>query len=158
MFKKIRVYDMDGTIVNSVHRYRTINVNGVDKIDLEFWRANCTPEKIMADSLLPLAEQYKRDLADPETYVIIATARVMQDADFKFVAEKLGQPNKLFYRKAGDTRRGAELKGKQLRGLFSLRQFAKITDRMFFEDNHDYLAIAPALGMVPVFVPSNQGH
>lgn len=158
MFKKIRVYDMDGTIVNSVHRYRTINVNGVEKINLEYWRANSTPEKIMADSLLPLAEQYKRDLADPETYVIIATARVMQEADFEFIRTKLGQPNKIFYRKPNDNRRGADLKGKQLRGLFSLRQFAKITDRVFFEDNRDYLAIAPALGMVPVFVPSNQGH
>lgn len=158
MYKRIRVYDMDGTVVDSSHRYRTVTVDGVEKIDLPYWRENCTPDKIMADSLLPLAEQYKRDLADPETYVIIATARVMQDADFKFVAEKLGQPNKLFYRKANDTRRGAELKGKQLRGLFSLRQFAKILDRVFYEDNRDYLAIAPELGMVPVFVTSNQGH
>lgn len=158
MYKRIRVYDMDGTVVDSSHRYRTVTVNGVEKIDLPFWRNNSTPEKIMADSLLPLADQYKRDLADPETYVIVATARVMQDADFRFVREKLGQPNKIFYRKANDNSRGADLKARQLRGLFSLRQFAKITDRMFFEDNRDYLAIAPSLGMVPVFVPSNQGH
>ena len=158
MYKRIRVYDMDGTIVDSSHRYRTVTVDGVEKIDLTFWRDNCTADKIMADGLLPLAEQYKADIADPETYVIIATARVMQDADFQFIAEKLGQPNQVFHRKANDNSRGADLKRRQLRRLFSLRQFAKITDRMFFEDNKDYLSISSDLGMVPVFVPSIQGH
>ena len=158
MFDKIRVYDMDGTIVDSSHRYRTVTINGVDKIDLPFWRDNSTPEMIAKDSLLPLAETYQKELRDPTTYVVIATARVMSKADFDYVSNVLGQPNKLFYRKDGDNSRGADLKARQLRQLFSLKQFAKIVDRVFFEDNKDYLSIAESLGMVPVFVPSNQGH
>jgi phosphoglycolate phosphatase-like HAD superfamily hydrolase len=158
MLKQIKVYDMDGTIVDSSHRYRTVTVDGVEKIDLQYWRENSTPEKIMADGFLPLYSEYCDDLADPHTYVIIATARVMTAADWRFVNEKLGAPDYFIYRKDNDTRRGADMKKAGLKKLFSLRQFAKVARRVFFEDNKDYLAIAPDLGMVPVFVESNQGH
>ena len=158
MLDKIKVYDMDGTIVDSSHRYRTVTVDGVEKIDLPYWRENSTPEKIMADGFLPLYEEYKADLADPTVYVIIATARVMTEADWRFVNEKLGAPDHFIYRKPTDNRRGADMKFAGLKKLFSLKQFKKIDKRVFFEDNKDYLAIAPALGMVPVFVPSIQGH
>lgn len=157
MYKQIKVYDMDGTIVDSSHRYRTKLVDGVEKIDLEYWRANCTEEKIMQDGFLPLYSEYCDDLADPFTYVVIATARVMTDADWKFV-EMMGKPDHFIYRKPHDTRRGADMKFAGLNKLFSLKQFAKVARRVFFEDNKDYLAIAPKLGMVPVFVESNQGH
>ena len=61
--KKIAIYDMDGTIVNSLHRYRTID----GKIDLQYWRDN--EHRAMQDTLLPLSEQYKKDIADNNTYV-----------------------------------------------------------------------------------------
>ena len=157
MLNRIRVYDMDGTIVSSLHRYRTIMVDGQEKIDLPYWRENSTPEMIAKDSFLPLFEQYKSDLNDPTCYVIIATARVMSPADWEFV-DKMGAPDKFYSRPAGSDRRGADLKASALRSLFSLRQFARILDRVFYEDNHDYLAISDELGMVPVFVPSKQGH
>ena len=53
--KRIAIYDMDGTIVCSMHRYRTIVDNGCERIDLDYWRAN--EYRALEDSLLPLAEQ-----------------------------------------------------------------------------------------------------
>lgn len=156
--KRIRVYDMDGTIVCSLHRYRTMPCG--KRIDLAFWREN--ESKAFDDSLLPLAEVYKADLADPETFVVIATARVLRGPDYAFIAEKLGQPDHIISRKDGDSRSGGLLKVLGLNRLLSLKQFADIDDMIFFEDNKSYLAAVvdafKARGMRGVFVPSRQGH
>ena len=74
---------MDGTIVCSLHRYRTQVIQGRELLDLQFWREN--QHKAMQDSLLPLAVQYKADLNNPEIYVIIATARVLNEPDYTFI-------------------------------------------------------------------------
>jgi hydroxymethylpyrimidine pyrophosphatase-like HAD family hydrolase len=155
---RIAIYDMDGTIVNSLHRYRTIkDANGVEKIDLAFWRAN--EDKAYDDSLLPLAEQYKADMKDPNCYVIIATARVMGDADWRFVQDKLGMPNYFISRKNGDSISGGTLKVNGLRKLFNLKQF-KTAKAKFYEDNISYMqAVCNAYKNVEgVFCPSLQGH
>ena len=85
--KRIRIYDMDGTIVCSLHRYRTITDSNGERIDLDYWREN--EHRALDDSLLPLAEQYRQDLADPETYTIIATARVLGKPDLEFIRDTL---------------------------------------------------------------------
>jgi len=151
--KRVRVYDMDGTIVCSLHRYRTIEGN---RIDLEYWRDN--QYKAMDDSLLPLAEQYKMDLKDENTYVIIATARVMQSADYEFVDKILGKPDYLISRGECDIRSGGQLKIKGLQKFFNLKNFrdAEIT---FYEDNVQYLkAVCDKFNIRGVYVPSKQGH
>ena len=88
---KVSIYDMDGTIVDSSHRYRTIVDENGERIDLAYWREN--EYRAMEDSLLPMAEQYRRDIQDENCYVIIATARVMNDPDWQFVKEVLGEPD-----------------------------------------------------------------
>ena len=151
--KRVRVYDMDGTIVCSLHRYRTIEGN---RIDLEYWRDN--QYKAMDDNLLPLAEQYKMDLKDENTYVIIATARVMQSADYEFVDKILGKPDYLISRGESDIRSGGQLKIKGLQKFFNLKNFrdAEIT---FYEDNIQYLkAVCDKFNIRGVYVPSKQGH
>ena len=155
MIERIEIYDMDGTIVSSLHRFRT-NEHG--KIDLAHWIDNCTPEMIAKDELLPLADQYKRDIADPCVYVIIATARFMQDADFDYIRENLGMPNKVVYRHAKNNHmRGSEMKIAGLRFLKTLKQFAKLP-KTFYEDNKDYLyPVADYLNAQAVYVPSKQG-
>lgn len=153
--KEIHIYDMDGTIVCSLHRFR-VGDNG--KIDLTHWIENCTPEKIEKDSLLPLAEQYKEQLKNPEIYVVIATARVMESSDYKFIEENLGFPNKIISRNGReDTRKGAEMKIAGLRYLKNLKQFAKAKIH-FYEDNKDYLyPVADYLGATAHYIPSKQG-
>lgn len=152
--KKVAIYDMDGTIVCSLHRYRTID----NKIDLQYWRDN---EYLAGnDSLLPLAEQYKKDLADNDTFVIIATARVLHDADREFINNVLGKPNHIISRKNGDNRSGGLLKILGLNKLFSLKQFATAKkNAIFYEDNTSYLkAVCDYFNITGVYIPSKQGH
>ena len=154
MIKNIQIYDMDGTIVCSMHRFKTTPEG---KIDLAYWIENSTPEKIANDSLLPLAEKYQADIANPETYVVIATARIMKKADYDFVKNVLGSPNKIVSRKMGENTKGADMKIAGLRFLKNLKQFANVP-KTFYEDNKDYLfPVADFLNATPVFIESQQG-
>ena len=155
MYKEIHIYDMDGTIVCSMHRFKTLP-NG--KIDLNYWIENCTPEKVAKDSLLPLAAQYQAQLADPEIYVVIATARVIEAADMAYIENVLGMPNKIVSRNGcSDSRKGADMKIAGLRYLNNLKQF-KGAVKHFYEDNKDYLfPVANVLNATPHFIPSQQG-
>jgi len=151
--KKVSIYDMDGTIVCSMHRYRTTSEG---KIDLQFWRDN--QHLAMADSLLPLAKQYQEDLANPEIYVIIATARVMNEPDYSFVNNVLGKPDYLISRKEGDTISGGLLKINGLAKFFNLKNFQN-AEFTFYEDNATYLkTVCDKFGIRGVYIPSNQGH
>lgn len=155
---KIEIYDLDGTVIDSSHRYRTITdwASGETRIDLEHWRAN--EYKAMDDGLLPLAEQYMRSLADRSIFVIVATARVMNDPDWQFMREVLGMPNYFISRKDGDSQSGNTLKIKGLQKLANLRQF-DMSKAVFYEDNASYLkAVCDHFGCRGVYVPSKQGH
>lgn len=151
---RVSIYDLDGTIVNSLHRYRAIENC---RIDLDYWRKN--EYKAYSDTLLPLADQYKADIKDPECYTIIATARILKDPDNRFIKDKLGIPNYIISRKEGDNQSGATLKIKGLQKLFNLKQFKK-ADAVFYEDNKSYLnAVCNHFYNIKgVHVPSEQGH
>jgi hypothetical protein len=150
----IKIYDMDGTIVDSTHRYKTLDCG--TKIDLQYWRDN----EYLAynDSLLPLAEQYKQDIQNPECYVIIATARIIRDEDMRFIRDKLGMPNHIISRKENDSRSGGLLKVLGLKKFFNLKNF-KQAKAVFFEDNVTYLkTVCDYFKIEGVYIPSNQGH
>jgi len=157
MIKKVSIYDMDGTLVSSLARYKTmIREDGKEVIDLAHWRANSF--KAFDDTLLPLAEQYQRELLDKEVYVIIATARVMADEDFRFLREKLGFPDYLISRKENDTTSGGLLKIRGLQKFFNLKNFQD-AEFTFFEDNVQYLKdICDFFQIKGVYIPSQQGH
>ena len=157
MIKQIHIYDIDGTLVDSSHRYRIDPTTG--KIDLSYWIENCTPEKIMADTLLPLAAQYQAQLLNPEIYTVLATARVLDIADWRYISDVLGLPDKIVSRNGRtDNRKGAMMKIAGLRYLNNLKPFRNIAARYFYEDNKDYLyPVAQAIGAHPVFIPSMQG-
>jgi hypothetical protein len=154
---KLAIYDMDGTIVDSSHRYRTItDADGITRIDLAHWREN--EFRAMDDGLLPLAAQYMADQADSSVYTIIATARVMRDPDYRFVREILGQPNYLISRNPDENISGAALKIRGLVKFFNLTQF-NTRDAVFYEDNIHYLkAVCDRFQIRGVYIPSVQGH
>ena len=157
--KRVSIYDMDGTIVCSLHRYRTIVGDSGERIDLGYWREN--EYRAMEDSLLPLAENYKADLKDESCFVIIATARVLRDADNKFITEVLGDPDYIISRVDGDTTSGGTLKCAGLAKLFNVAPFNMFKDAefTFYEDNVDYLkAVCDRFNISGVYVPSKQGH
>lgn len=128
---KIIVFDIDGVLVDSSHRYRNLP-DGT--IDLAYWLENNTPEQIAKDKLLPLSITYRNAISHPDYYVIIATARQAGDADFEYIREKLGFPQHMIYRKPGDHRPDWLLKLSALRKLLNLRQFW-MTPIIVFEDN-----------------------
>ena len=153
---KVAIYDMDGTIVDSSHRYRTITDESGIRIDLDFWREN--EYLAMNDSLLPMAEQYRLDLADSSTYVIIATARVMNEPDWKFVKEILGEPDYFISRPKNSNISGKTLKINGLAKFFNLLNF-KNAEFVFYEDNISYLkAVCDRFNIRGVYIPSVQGH
>ncbi len=154
--KRVSIYDMDGTIVCSLHRYRTVQDDKGIRIDLNHWREN--QHLALQDSLLPLHNQYRADLADPECYVIIATARVMNDPDWSFVENVLGEPDHFISRAEGDTQSGKTLKTNGLQKFFNLKNFQG-AEFVFYEDNIDYLkAVCDRFGIRGVYIPSKQGH
>lgn len=154
--KRVAIYDMDGTIVDSLHRYRTVVSPNGERIDLDYWREN--EYRAMQDTLLPLADQYRADLADPCCYVIIATARVMRDPDWLFVQKVLGEPDYFISRRDGDSQSGKTLKINGLAKFFNLVNF-KTADFVFYEDNVEYLkAVCDRFNIRGVYVPSKQGH
>lgn len=152
---RVVVYDMDGTIVCSLHRYRTvIGPDNIERIDLPYWREN--EYRAGDDSLLPLAEQYRQDLQDENTYVIIATARVLNSPDRKFIREILGQPDAIISRAANDSRSGGLLK---VLGLKKYYQVFQSADWTFYEDNAVYMkTVCDYFNIRGVYVPSKQGH
>jgi hypothetical protein len=153
---KVSIYDMDGTIVDSTHRYRTIVDSNGERIDLDYWREN--EYRAMGDSLLPLAEQYKNDLRDENCYVIIATARVLRSADNEFITSVLGEPDYIISRNDGSNISGGLLKINGLAKFFNLITF-KDAEFTFYEDNVDYLkAVCDRFNIRGVYIPSKQGH
>ena len=153
---RVAIYDMDGTIVDSSARYRTITDDTGVRIDLDYWVEK--QHNAMNDKLLPMAEQYRADLQDENCYVIIATARVMNAPDWQFVKEILGEPDYFISRKAGDSQSGKTLKINGLARFFNLINF-KNADFVFYEDNVSYLkAVCDRFNIRGVYIPSIQGH
>lgn len=133
MFKRIHAYDVDGTLVDSSHRYRALP-NG--NVDLAHWLAN--HNQLWNDSLLPLAEQYRRDVADPETYVVICTLRTPRKEDIQFIAQNLGMPDLLIMNSKNEKENLGNWKRRHFSRLFNLRQFRNLP-RFFWEDSRQYV-------------------
>ena len=153
---RVSIYDMDGTVVDSLHRYRTVIDENGERIDLEYWRQN--EYRAMEDTLLPLAKQYQADIEDPNCFVIIATARVMHEPDYQFVREVLGEPDYIISRPEGSSISGKYLKIGGLAKFFNLVNF-KDAEFTFYEDNIEYLkAVCDRFNIRGVYIPSKQGH
>jgi len=152
--KKVRIFDLDGCLADSSHRYR---LGDDGKIDLQHWRDNSY--KVPSDSPLPLATLYREGLKDAGVYTIIATARVWCKNSTDWLGHHLGFPDKLIFRESDDdTRGGAHLKISAIKPLLNLQQFrgAKVE---VFEDNHVYLRdLCHALNARGHYITSNQGH
>jgi len=159
MIKQISVYDFDGTVVDSSHRYRTqIDANGLEKIDLQYWIDN--EHKTLEDTLLPLAERFKEELANPEIFVIVATARIWCELSEKMAVREGVKAQHIIARKdRNDQRGGAALKITGLKRLLNLKQFKNVKEIHIFEDNQNYLNdLVDAFNGIGHFYPSNQGH
>lgn len=153
MLKSIHVYDCDGVLVDTSHRYRT-KADGT--IDLEFWFANRNKKNMKQDKLLPHVRQYVADCLDSEVYTIICTSREYNALDIEFIAKRLGMPDKLLMRPEGNIEPDAKLKRRQLQRMFNLIQLQKLP-RTLWEDNQITIDRLNDMFTHTVYVKSNQG-
>jgi len=125
--KNISIFNLDGTIIDSSHRQATLP-DGT--LNLAHWFENATPEKIFEDKVLPLADQIRKRVHAGD-FVLVCTARTMQDADFEFLMNAGICPDKIISRPAGNFEADGTLKAKQLNSFLSLKQFRKASKVMF---------------------------
>ncbi len=93
MTKKIIIFDLDHTVINSEHRVNPCILEGGD-LDLNKYRNEaCTREQVYKDTLLPLASVMLRYIAEG-FQVVILTARHMFKHDYDFL-KKVGMKTPL---------------------------------------------------------------
>ena len=141
-----KIWDLDGTVIDSSHRYSTLE-NG--DIDLPRWIADNTRANIEQDKLLPLAELMKSNYRQGDI-VIINTARVLGVWDHCFLAENGIKAHFILSRAIGDNRGDAEMKRQKLFALFAdlkvpFSRWSKAST--FYDDNLGVLAMAEKLGI-----------
>ena len=132
------IFDLDATVIDSSHR-QLANLDG--SLDLANWRENCTQEKIMRDSLLPLADGM-RDFISRGWHVIICTARIMGEFDYQFLKENGLYVGDILSRPNDCNMADADLKEMLLRGYadsigFSYARFCKSAS--IYDDNKKVL-------------------
>jgi FMN phosphatase YigB (HAD superfamily) len=121
-FKRIVIFDLDETIIDSSHR----TPNRPDgTLDLEKYFAMKNRESIFQDSLLPLASFFKT-IDRSENYVVICTARAMNCDDFDFLAHHGLDAHMIMCRPADGSENHIKdpvLKARKIQRLRNLRQF-----------------------------------
>jgi len=139
------IFDLDGTVIDSTHRHATLPDGS---LDLAHWIENSTPEKIAADSLLPVAN-FMRGIF-PHHEVLVCTARVMSDADYDFLIDNGLHADAILSRPAGNRMPDAFLKEMLLRDHATRRgmpwaEFVKNTT--IIDDNASVLEQLGAVGI-----------
>lgn len=128
--KRIVIFDLDETLIDSAHR----TPNRADgTLDLERYFELKTRENTMQDSLLPLATIFKA-LDRSDNYIVICTARQMQDMDYEYLASQGLHYHKMLCRPVDGSEnhiRDGQLKRAKIQRLRNLRQFRNLPVVMF---------------------------
>jgi len=139
------IFDLDGTVIDSSHRQNTLPDGS---LNLEHWLENNTHEKIMADSLLPLAASMKAIKAAGHT-VIICTARSPHPSNHIFLEEQGLGHDVFLSRGENDMRGDAQLKIDLLEDYFKSEGFtcAAEANAIMFDDNLKVIAAMLSIGI-----------
>lgn len=120
--KRIVVFDLDETVIDSKHR----TPNRPDgTLDLARYFALKNRESIFRDTLLPLADTFKR-LDRKENYVVICTARAMNQDDWDYLAHHGLDAHLVLCRPEDGSEnhiKDATLKARKIQRLRNLKQF-----------------------------------
>ena len=139
-------FDLDHTVIDSSHRQIT-RPDG--SLDLAAWIQNNTKANIMADTLLPLAAQWRR-LAKKNVTIIICTARVMGEHDYEYLRANGLRWDVCLSRPMGDSTPDAELKERMIRRYAQARpmSWARFcATSVFYDDNKNVLAMLDRIGI-----------
>ena len=140
------IFDLDHTVIDSSHRQIT-RADG--SLDLAAWRRNNTKANIMADTLLPLAAQWRR-LAKKNVTIVICTARVMGEHDYEYLRRHGLRWDACLSRRPFETMPDAELKEKMIRDYARTRPMTWgrfCATSVFYDDNKNVLAMLDRIGI-----------
>ena len=122
-FKRLAIFDLDETLIDSKHR----TPNRPDgTLDLDRYFALKNRESIFQDSLLPLAAFFK-SLDRSENYVVICTARAMNQDDYDYLEANGIYAHRILCRPLDGSEnhiKDGALKARKIQRLRNLRQFA----------------------------------
>ena len=139
-------FDLDHTVIDSSHRQIT-RPDG--SLDLAAWIHNNTRANIMADTLLPLAAQWRRVDRKGAT-IVICTARVMGEHDYEYLRRHGLRWDACLSRREGDATPDADLKEKMIRNYARTRPmgWAKFcATAVFYDDNKSVLKMLDRIGI-----------
>jgi hypothetical protein len=125
------IFDLDHTVIDSSHRQSTLKCGS---LDLANWIQNNTPENIARDTLLPLADLWKT-LDKKGQMIGVCTARVLQDADYEFLADNGLEYDFILSRPIGDSSKDDDLKER----LLNEQGIKPEEITAFFDDNEAVL-------------------
>jgi hypothetical protein len=125
------IFDLDHTVIDSSHRQSTLKCGS---LDLANWIQNNTPENIARDTLLPLADLWKT-LDKKGQMIGVCTARVLQDADYEFLADNGLEYDFILSRPMGDSSKDDDLKER----LLNEQGIKPEEITAFFDDNEAVL-------------------
>lgn len=140
------IFDLDGTVINSKHRYTALENGG---IDLNAWIRDNTRENCFKDTLLPTVRTLRADYK-AGCNVVICTARVLSEWDYEFFMENNIPFHTMLDRPMGCDLSDVVMKEFQLRnyahqGGISWNTFCESS--MFFEDVSSILDRMDEIGM-----------
>jgi hypothetical protein len=144
----IVIFDLDHTVIDSSHRQLT-RKDGT--LDLDNWRANCTQDKIMADTLLPLANLFQQLVIDSYHEIVICTARCLGEYDLDFLRLNGLNAHVILSRPIGCMLGDADLKEMLLTeyALETARTWANFSsDAVIYDDNDQVLSRCSKLGIM----------
>ena len=132
------IFDLDHTVIDSSHRQAT-RPDG--SLDLDHWRENSTPAMIEADSLLPLANEWRKAHRKGAS-IVVCTARVMGAADYRYLTSRGLFADKVISRREGDRTADDLLKLRALKQYAASvgESWARFTrTSMMFDDNQNVI-------------------
>ena len=140
------IFDLDHTVVDSSHRQAT-RPDG--SLDLDHWREHSTPKLIERDTLLPLANEWRK-LYKRGHEIIVCTARVMGPADYFYLGSRGLFAHKIISRAEGDRTPDDLLKLRALRKFaasegIGWRRFTKTS--LMFDDNKNVISCLTNYGL-----------
>lgn len=146
MTNKTFIFDLDHTVIDSSHRQITLTDGS---LDLNNWIENCTEEKIMADTLLPLAQHW-RIFQAAGAEIVVCTARVMGIWDHAFLADHGLKASAILSRPLGCADADADLKENLLRDYANNtgRSWARFSrNAVIYDDNLSVLLRLESIGI-----------
>lgn len=142
--KRIVIFDLDETVVDSAHRTPN-NPDGT--LNLPRYLELKTRENTFKDGLLPLAD-FWRSLDPAENYIVVCTARSWNDFDQEFLDYHGLRAHKIIARfePRHMTMRDPDLKREGLQPFFNLKQFRNLP-KIMFDDARPVIAEMRRIGV-----------